>query len=138
MHTDTRNNPNHGSAGGVKNTANQGGVERLPDGKWAPRSSGNPAGRPRLKSCLTDALRDELAYTLSTPVGEITRAEALARLVLVKALKGNRWAIKLVWDQIEGRPAQGILFEDLPPVLLVRTPLAIPAAAGEEVEHETK
>ena len=36
-------------------------MERLPDGRWAAGASGNSAGRPRRKACLTDALREELS-----------------------------------------------------------------------------
>lgn len=43
----------------MKSTSDQ--VERLHDGRWAAGQSGDPAGHPRRKTCLTDALRDELS-----------------------------------------------------------------------------
>jgi len=77
--------------------------------KWEAGQSGNPHGRPRKDNALSDLLRKALGKTgedgvrnRESIVGEVVR---LARL-------GEEWAVKLVWDRIEGRPAQAVQLTD--------------------------
>jgi hypothetical protein len=62
-------------------------LARLPDGRFPPGASGNPAGRPKTESA---ALRAELAE----------HGEDIAKVVLDAALAGDLHAAKLVLDRI--------------------------------------
>jgi hypothetical protein len=62
-------------------------LTRLPDGRFPPGASGNPAGRPKTESA---ALRAELAE----------HGEDIAKVVLDAALAGDLQAAKLVLDRI--------------------------------------
>lgn len=67
--------------------------------------SGNPNGRPPNGKALTNLLAKR---------GELTgqdgrrNDEALVELVWTEALKGERWAIEMIWNRLEGKPVQPI------------------------------
>ena len=62
-------------------------TDRLPDGRFLPGRSGNPAGRPKSESA---QLRTALAV----------HGEAIAKVVIDAALAGDLQAAKLVLDRI--------------------------------------
>lgn len=61
--------------------------------------------RPSLKRLITEAIRKELALT--TEMGKdgemITKAEAIARVIVDNSVEGHEWAIKLTLDRSEGK-----------------------------------
>lgn len=71
---------------------------------FLPGQSGNPKGRPKGQS-LTAILR-ALAREEVRP--GVTVAEAISRRLLQLAMKGDRRAIRDVFDRLEGRPVQAI------------------------------
>ena len=96
-------------------------------GQWRPGTSGNPRGRPPKAACVTDHLRRLLAETLRGD-SRITHAEALARVLLTEALRGDRHAIREVLDRVEGRPVQTFVDPADPDVpRIIVSPCAIPA-----------
>ena len=60
--------------------------------------SGNPNGRPKKGTALTDRLRVKMAK----------RADELAETLIGKALGGDMQAIKEIFDRMEGKPAQSM------------------------------
>jgi len=72
---------------------------------WAKGQSGNPNGRPRRGQTLTEVLRRKLLE--KGPDGR-PNVEAINDEVLALALSGERWAIELCFDRLEGRPAQAL------------------------------
>lgn len=74
-------------------------------GRWKPGQSGNPKGRvPNAKS-LTDLLRSSVAA--KGPDGKLNM-EAITDKVLQFALAGERWAVELIYDRLEGKPPQAL------------------------------
>ena len=68
--------------------------------------SGNPAGRPK-SITLSEALRLQLAK-VSPHADERTYAEEIARVLCVKATRGNVNAAREICDRTEGKPKQAI------------------------------
>ena len=99
-------------------------------GRWLPGQSGNPQGRPSQRGRLTRALRTRAGEPADG--GDETRAERLAETVWRLALGGERWAVELIFNRLEGRVPLG----DLPgaDVLFVRMPLAPPPEPGDGTE----
>jgi hypothetical protein len=64
----------------------------------APGSSGNPRGRPRKGTSLTEMLR--------TRLGRKALREELADVLMQLALSGNLRAIELILDRTEGKVTQ--------------------------------
>jgi hypothetical protein len=100
--------------------------DRGPDGKFLAGNCANPRGRPPKPACVTDNLRRLLAETLRGD-SRITHAEALARVLLTEALRGDRHAIREVLDRVEGRPVQAIVgVEDADVLRIIRSPVPVP------------
>jgi hypothetical protein len=74
--------------------------------RFEPGESGNPNGRPRL-TVLSEALRAELAVEMPG-ASERSVAEAIARALVVAALKGDVTAAREIADRTEGKPKQAI------------------------------
>jgi len=70
---------------------------------WVKGESGNLRGRPRRGSALADMLRAELDRTDSAGV---PHKEALVSALVEAACEGDLRAIALIFDRLEGRPAQ--------------------------------
>jgi hypothetical protein len=70
---------------------------------WKKGQSGNPRGRPRRGLCLSDLLRKELDRT--GPAG-VAHKEALVSALVEAACEGDLRAIDMIFDRLEGRPAQ--------------------------------
>lgn len=81
---------------------------------------GNPGGpgRPKNKS-LYETLRENLNKKMKLQGGkEITKMEAVIKVLVNEALKGESWAHTIIWDRIEGRvptPITGAKGEPLIP-----------------------
>jgi len=69
--------------------------------QFAPGTSGNPAGRPRLTK-LSEALREQLSEEMPN-APERTVAEEIAQALIREAKSGNIAAIKEVFDRAEGK-----------------------------------
>lgn len=74
-------------------------------GRWKPGQSGNPNGRPPKAKSLTDLLRNRVAA--KGPDGK-PNMEAITDKVMQLALAGERWAVELIYDRLEGKPAQAL------------------------------
>jgi len=61
------------------------------DTTWKPGQSGNPAGRPKKGETLTDILNERLDK------------EAFVNKVIELAQSGDRKAIELIWERVEGK-----------------------------------
>jgi hypothetical protein len=79
--------------------------------------SGNPHGRPRKKPAPTDLnslLRDELAEHVEITVGErrmkITKSEAMIKLLVNRASKGDSKAMSFIMNQM-AKTSQGTTFQ---------------------------
>jgi len=72
---------------------------------WQPGQSGNPNGRPPKAKCLTDLLRKKLAE--KGPDGK-QNIEIITEKVIHLARMGERWAAELIYDRLEGKPAQAV------------------------------
>src|SRR5215213_10488485 len=68
--------------------------------------SGNPGGRPRGLS-ITRFVREELLKP-SAADATVTNAELVARTVVEHAVAGDPGVVKLVWEYVDGRPADAI------------------------------
>jgi hypothetical protein len=69
---------------------------------------------------------------------KVTRAEALATRLIVAALGGDLQAIKLIWERIEGRPVVSVDLLGEADVRIIRLPLALPPAGGDEEDGDGK
>ncbi|GAG14152.1 unnamed protein product [marine sediment metagenome] len=72
---------------------------------WNKGKSGNPNGRPPNAKCLTDLLRRKLAA--KDPDGK-PKMDVITDKVIALALTGERWAVELIYDRLEGRPPQAL------------------------------
>jgi len=72
-------------------------------GRFGAGNNANPLGRPRLGTGLTDLLRGKLAVEVAP--GK-TRADGLAEILLTKAEEGDLTALRIVYERLEGRPAE--------------------------------
>ena len=71
---------------------------------WKPGQSGNPLGRLTEKP-MRDALRLEIAAA-----GEDQRAlRRIMRKLIKQAEEGDKTAISMIWDRLEGKPAQALI-----------------------------
>jgi len=84
--------------------------EQKPAHLWKPGQSGNPAGRPKGAKNLTTQVREALKKIAEGT--NTTYQELLIKRILHKAIKeGNEKMIKLIWNYMDGLPAQKIDFE---------------------------
>jgi len=85
---------------------NEGGIT----GKgFKPGVSGNPNGRPKKENCVSDLLRskgDELQ-----PDGK-TKLQAVIDTLYDRANEGELKAIDMIFDRLEGKPAQKVEVEE--------------------------
>ena len=77
--------------------------------RWKPGQSGNPVGRPKNADTLTVQLREAVAE-LDDKEGK-TGARLMAEAMLKLAIKGNVQAAQLIYDRLEGKPAQAIMLK---------------------------
>ena len=76
---------------------------------WKPGQSGNPKGRPvgsggglSLAKKMAERLVQEGAE--DSKGNKMTLADALVHIVVAEAVKGEKWAVKLAFDYIDGKP----------------------------------
>jgi len=78
-------------------------MERRGNPNWKPGVSGNPKGRPPKGSSFAEILRR---------IGEeefkdqMSKMEAISRKLWAEASKGESWAIREIFDRIDGKPKQ--------------------------------
>lgn len=70
--------------------------------KFAPGQSGNPRGRPRKGSSLTEFLRWSASQIVSEE-DRRTKAQAAAEAAFAAALGGDVAALKLIFDRLDGK-----------------------------------
>jgi len=80
--------------------------------RWKPGQSGNPDGRPPKKECLTSLLKEEIEKVNPEDTEGRTWKELLVLATMQWALKGNRGALKEVWERVDGKVQQAVAFED--------------------------
>lgn len=86
-------------------------INRNEKGQWEPGTSGNPKGRPPKGQSLTELMREFLE---DVPEGrEITYKELFIKNVITMALQGDFYAIKLIWNYIDGMPTQRVFTGEL-------------------------
>jgi hypothetical protein len=69
--------------------------------------SGNPKGRPKKGQTMTDVLRMAMESPVTGPNGnKMTLKEAMASKLIELAASGESWAIKYIYDRIDGSPRQ--------------------------------
>ena len=73
---------------------------------WQPGQSGNPNGRPKNPDSISACIRKILEETDSEGV---TKAQLIAKKLLALALDGDRQAMDMVLDRMEGRPIQALM-----------------------------
>lgn len=74
-------------------------------GRWEKGQSGNPNGRPPKVKCLTDLLRSGLAEKGRDGKPKM---QLVVDRVIRLALQGERWAVELIYERLEGKPAQAL------------------------------
>ena len=85
---------------------NNSGVENLTP--WKKGQSGNPKGRPRHDKCITDLLKlkgDEIKKDGRT------KLQAVIETLYARAQEGDLKAIDMIFDRVEGKPAQKLEVE---------------------------
>jgi hypothetical protein len=81
--------------------------KRVPGRPFPPGVSGNPAGRPPGSKNLTTAVREALEALheeTGTPFQKL-----LVNRILKLAIDGDTQMIRILWEQLDGRPAQKII-----------------------------
>ena len=77
-------------------------------GRFKPGYSGNPKGQPLKENSITGHIRRLLAEEHD---GTQTKGELIARKLIALALDGDRQAVDMVLDRMEGRPAQTLVHD---------------------------
>ncbi len=81
---------------------------------WKKGVSGNPNGRKPNGLCLTSLVKE---YLHEHPEGQKwTYAQALARAMIAKALKGDVRMMELIWERVDGKVTQTISGPDGGPI----------------------
>lgn len=85
---------------------------------WKPGQSGNPAGKPKgcrsMKTILRELLDVELDTKGENPLtkekitGKLTAQEIVAMKLIREATKGNMYAIREIFDRMDGQAEQQI------------------------------
>ena len=92
------------------------------DTQFKKGQSGNPAGRPKKSKSLSDMLRhildsDTASLVIANPDGKERTVDlkasenfnyVIAVVMIQKALEGNLRAVQMIWDRMEGKPAQAL------------------------------
>lgn len=76
--------------------------DALKANQFTPGKSGNPNGRPK-GSGVADRLRRLLEEEVTLKGKKLTMADALAQVVLNKAMKGDHKFVKEILDRLDGK-----------------------------------
>jgi len=76
--------------------------------RWKPGQSGNPKGRPKKRDSLVSLLKEVLEKEYLADKKGRTWAEVLTDQLLLKAVKGDMIAQRIIWEYVEGKPKQEI------------------------------
>lgn len=88
---------------------------------FEPGQSGNPNGRPKKGKTITDEVRKLLAESAESDT-PMTKAQALAKVWLDKAMTGDPQTLKLLVEHLEGKAPQPIVGdEDSAPIKIEST-----------------
>ena len=68
---------------------------------WKPGQSGNPNGRPKKGYSISEAFKRMLE-------ADPEKKEAIVNKILLAALSGDMAAAKMIWQYMDGQPAQAI------------------------------
>ena len=71
--------------------------------------SGNPNGRPKKDRCISDILREQ---GLNVIDGKHTNLQLIVEKLYEKASGGDLKAIDMIFDRLEGKPAQKVEVEE--------------------------
>jgi hypothetical protein len=71
---------------------------------WKKGTSGNPNGNPGKDKLLRTALLMEL----KSKGEDMPELRQIARKCIDVALEGQSWAVKEIWDRLDGKPAQSV------------------------------
>ena len=77
--------------------------ERTAPYRFKKGQSGNPKGRPKAESLLSDFLRKELKKKVPGDIDGRTLKELIVRSTIAQAMKGNKAALAILWDRAEGK-----------------------------------
>lgn len=80
-------------------------AEHIVQHQFKPGQSGNPKGRPK-GSGVTDKLRALLDEEVDLKGSKLTMKEALAKVIINKAMKGDHKFVKEVLDRTEGKATE--------------------------------
>ena len=77
---------------------------------FKPGQVANPKGRPKKGYSITEMMKELIASEVKDEKsGKMVKVrEALGKSILKKALKGDRAAIRMIWNYMDGMPAQGV------------------------------
>lgn len=81
-------------------------IERDKLGRYIPGQTGNPAGRPKKDHTFTEILRS-VGDLPRTPEGKARKYE-IAEILWDLAMKGDKQAIRLVYNRVDGMPHQSV------------------------------
>ena len=76
---------------------------------WKKGQSGNPNGRPKKDRCISDILREQ---GLNIIDGKHTNLQLIVEKLYEKASGGDLKAIDMIFDRLEGKPAQKVEVEE--------------------------
>lgn len=79
---------------------------REENGQFKPGLSGNPSGRPPKIKCIPDILLSIGEEEIDTKEGNISKLEAVLRMVFKKAFEGQNWAVQFIADRTEGKAVE--------------------------------
>lgn len=86
-------------------------TEHLKNTQFQPGESGNPSGKPKGTKNFTTLVRDMLKRVAVLKEGNpnnLTYEDVLADQVIKRAIQGNDRVLKILWEQMDGRPRQQI------------------------------
>jgi hypothetical protein len=80
---------------------------------WKKGESGNPGGRPRSGLSIRSCIRAKAGELIEIEDADgtkrmVSRGEAIAHKLYLRAAEGDMWAIRLCLDNVDGPPVQQI------------------------------
>ena len=76
---------------------------------WKKGVSGNPNGRPKKDRCISDILKEQ---GMDVIVNKRTNLKLIVEKLYEKARGGDLKAIDMIFDRLEGKPAQKVEVEE--------------------------